>query len=327
MRVLMINSDEVVSLLEMADVMGAIEMAFHEKGLGRVQMPPKSYLFFERHNGDLRTMPAYFDHMDIAAVKVVNVHPDNPSHDMPTIMGTILLVDTPTGAVKAILDGTMITAMRTGAAGGVAARHLARPNSRTVGIIGAGAQAKNQLRALVEVLPVLESARVTDRNMEVANAFAEEMSLNLGMDITACVEVEDTVTDADVVVTVTPSRIPLVMDEWISDGTHINAIGADAPGKQELDPQLLMRSRILVDDWEQAIHCGEINVPYAEGVIGFGDIAGELGDVVTGRIEGRRDEREITVFVSTGLALQDAAVADLVYRKARERGWGTSVLL
>ena len=323
MRTLLLTDKDIRRLLSMKEVIEAVELAFKEKGLGRVQMPPKPYIFYSKYNGDLRVMPSYLEELEISAVKVVNVHPDNPvKYKLPTVMATIILVDPKNGAPIAIMGGTWITAMRTGAAGGVAAKYLARPDSRVIGIIGAGVQARTQLMALKEVLEEIEEVRVTDIVKAARERYAREMGEKLGLDVKAVDNAKKAVEGADIVVTVTPSREPIVKSEWIRPGVHINAIGADAPGKEELDPELLKRAKIVVDDLEQASHSGEINVPLAKGIITKEDIWAELGDVVAGLKPGRTSPDDITIFDSTGLAIQDAVTAALAYKKALEKGIG-----
>ncbi|NOZ58501.1 MAG: alanine dehydrogenase [Euryarchaeota archaeon] len=317
MRILWLSGREMEALLEMGEVIAAVEEAFREHGLGRVQMPPKVYLYFEK--GDLRAMPAYIPSLDRAGVKIVNVHPENPSQGLPTVMASYVLVSPATGQPLAVMNATYLTDARTGAAGAIAAKYLARQDSRTLGLVGAGRQARAQLLAIAELFD-LERVLVASRTLSSAERFAEEMGKELGVDIKAC-EVREAC-GADIVTTTTPSRKPVVRDEWIREGTHINAIGADAPGKQELDPKILRRAKIVVDAWEQAKHSGEINVPLRERQLFREDIHAELGEVVAGKKPGRESDEEITVFDSTGLAIQDVAAAALAYRLARERGIG-----
>ena len=328
MRTLLLTDKDMRRLLSMREVIEAVELAFREKGLGRVQMPPKPYIFYSRYNGDLRVMPSYLEELEISAVKVVNVHPDNPvKYKLPTVMATIILVDPKSGAPIAIMGGTWITAMRTGAAGGVAVKYLARPDSRIIGIIGAGVQARTQLMALKEVLGEIEEVRVTDIVKAARERYAKEMSEKLGLNVKAVDSVRETVEGADIVVTVTPVRRPIVKNEWIRPGVHINAIGADAPGKEELDPEILKRAKIVVDDFEQACHSGEVNVPLTKGIISKEDIYAELGEIIVGKKPGRLSDDEITIFDSTGLAIQDLATATLVYKKAKASNLGFEVEL
>ena len=326
MKVLFLSRREVEGLASMREVIEAVEAAFRAKGKERTQMPPKLYVFFKKYGGDFRTMPAYLEDLDAAGAKVVNVHPDNPERGLPTVMATILLLDPATGAPIAVMDGKWITDMRTGAGGGVAAKHLARKNSRVVSSVGAGAQARTQILALNEVLP-LEEVRIYDIRYENAERLGTEIRSKLGLTTVVVKSVEEAVVGADVIATTTPVREPIVKDEWISPGVHINAIGADAPGKQELDPRILKRAKIVVDDREQAFHSGEVNVPLSEGIIKEDDVYADIGEIVTGKKKGRVSEDEITIFDSTGLAIQDIATAWMIYKKAKEAGVGTEVEL
>lgn len=326
MKTLLLTENQVKKLLTMEEVMQAVELAFAEKGLNRAQMPPKLYIFYQKYNGDLRAMPSYLEGLDISAVKVVNVHPDNRSKfNLPTVMATVILIDPKIGAPVAIMGGTWITDIRTGAAGGVAAKYLARKDSKIVGFVGAGAQAKTQLMALLSLYGHLEEVRVWSRTKETREGFVAEMKTQFAEKVSRIIpveRVEDAVRRADIIATITPSRAPIVMNDWISPGTHINCIGADAPGKQELDPAILQRTKIVVDDWDQASHSGEINVPLSRGLLKPKDIWSGIGEIVAGLKQGRTDNNEITAFVSTGLAIQDAVTANIAYKKAVANGIG-----
>lgn len=272
-------------------------------------------------------MPAYLEEFDAAGMKIVNSHPRNPAkYGLPSVMATILLLDPKTGAPLAIMDGTWITNMRTGAASGVATKYLARKNSHVVAMIGAGTQAKTQLIAMNSVLDVRE-VRVVDKVPERAEKYAEEMRAQLGIDIEAKGQTKEAIEGSDVVITATPAREPIVMNEWISKGMHINAIGADAPGKQELDPRILKRAKIVVDDREQAFHGGEVNVALSEGQVREDNIYADIAEIIIGKRLGRTSDEEITIFDSTGLAIQDIATAWMVYQKAREMGKGVEAEL
>lgn len=327
MEVLLLTDNEVKSLLSMNEVMREVELAFKEKGLGRVQMPAKNYLFYKEYNGDLRTMPSYLEELNISAVKIVNVHPENQmKYNLPTVMAVIVLIDPKNGAPIAIMGGTRITDMRTGAAGGIAAKYLAKKSSKKVGLVGAGAQARTQLMALFEVYKKLE-IRVWSRKKETKRKFVAEASSTYGSfcDITPVDTLNEAVIGSDIIVTTTPSRQPLIMDHMVSAGMHFNCIGADAPGKEELDPNILKKSKIIIDDWEQASHSGEINVPLSQGVITRKNVWAEIGEVIAGLKYGRKRPEEITLFTSTGLAVQDAVTARIAYDKAIKKGIGQFV--
>ncbi|MEM4035475.1 MAG: alanine dehydrogenase [Fervidicoccaceae archaeon] len=325
---LIISDEEVRSLVSVEDAMEPVETAFREKALGRAQMPPKVYLFYRKYDGDLRVMPSYLEELEVSAVKIVNVHVNNRRLGLPTVMAVVVLVEPATGFPLCIMGGSWLTAVRTGAAGGVAAKYLARPDSEVLAFIGAGTQARTQLEALRLVLRELREVRVYDVSKEAAEKFSSFAStIAEGARVVICDSPRAAVEEADLVVTATPSRKPIVSDEWVRKGTHFNCVGADAPGKQELDPRILLRAKIVVDDVEQAIHSGEINVPFSEGILRREHIYGELGEVVAGLKRGRESEDEITVFASTGLAVQDAVTAKLVYDRARSRGLGRALRL
>jgi ornithine cyclodeaminase/alanine dehydrogenase len=314
MRLLFLDAQAVQSLMAMPQIIEAVHAAFVAYGRGEARMPPKVYL--DVPDGDFRAMPAYV--AGAAGVKWVNVHPQNPTrYNLPTVMALIIYSDPATGAPLAVLDGTIITRYRTGAAAAVATRALARPDASTIGLIGCGGQAEAHLLALTTVLAP-RRVYLADKRREAAERLAARFP-HLDCQV---VDVERAC-QADVLSTLTPAREPFVRLAWLRPGCHINAMGADAPGKQELETEVLLAARVFVDDWEQASHSGEINVPYSQGRLT--EVAGSLPDLLCGRIAGRRSDTEITVFDSTGLALQDVAVARLVYDAAARAGTGTTV--
>lgn len=288
--------------LDLNQVNRAVEAAFADHGNGRFQMPPKLYVTLPQ--GDFRTMPAHLPSLGIAGVKIVSVHPDNPARGLPTVMALTILLDIPTGKPEAIINTTQLTDMRTGAAGAVACKYLAPNKEIVMGLVGTGRQAQAQVAAIAQELTIRE-INVWSRNPVHAERFTPGVQ---GIDCHSTTI--ERACDCDVLVTTTPSREPLVMSEWVHEGTHINAIGADAPGKEELDPALLSRASVFVDDPAQAVHSGEINVPIRKGLFRKEDIAGTLGEVVIGK-KGRKRQDEITIFDSTGLAIQDLAIAKI----------------
>ncbi|KXS43283.1 MAG: alanine dehydrogenase [Methanolobus sp. T82-4] len=325
MDILWLDQSDVKSVLDMSSTLSAVESGFREHGLKKVQMPPKSYLYFTEHNGDLRTMPSFMEEQDISGVKIVNVHPDNREKGLPTVMAVVVLNSTETGAPLAVMDGSYLTDMRTGAAGGVATKYLARRDSRVVGMVGVGDQARTQLLAISEVMDI-DEVKITSRKPSSCDSFEKEMKQAVNCDFTRKGSIED-VCDCDVLVTTTPVRSPIVRSEWVRDGTHINAIGADAMGKQELESSLLKRSKVIVDDIVQASHSGEVNVSISSGAFSETDIYAELGEIVAGTKPGRESDEEITIFDSTGLAVQDLVTANMVYEKALEKGIGRKLPL
>jgi len=323
-EVLIIPDSQARRLLNMEETIETVEQVFREKGYGRTQMPPKMYLTFDEYRGDVRVMPSFLQTMDSAGVKIVNVHPDNPAKfGLPTVMAVIVLVDPKNGLVSSIMDGAYITSMRTGAAAAVATKYLARKDSKVLGLVGAGVQARTQLMALSRVLPDLEEVRVWSLPESTIDAFIDEQKKLYSFGFNRCRSCEDCVAGSDVVSTVTPATTPMVPFGSVSKGTHINAMGADAPGKEELDPRVLLNAKVVVDDMLQAIHSGEINVPISKGVLRESDIYGELSEIVTGTKKGRESDSEVTIFDSTGLSLLDVSAATIVYKRARRENVGT----
>lgn len=314
LKTILLSREEIEKQLSMTEVLEVVENAFKLKARGEAIMPCKIYLDLPQYHGDFRAMPAYID--GSAGMKWVSVYPDNRRYNLPAVMALIILSDPNDSYPLAIMDGTHITNMRTAAAGGVAAKYLARKNSSVIGMIGAGKQAETQLLAINEVLPEIKEVKVFSLSLEMSRKFAREMGDRL--DLNFCpVETVEAAADADVVVTTTYATSPVVLKRHIKPGTHINAIGADAEGKQELEAALLSGARVIIDDLEQACHSGEINVPLSRGQITVEDIYCSLGEVVAGMKKGRENDAEITIFDSTGLAIQDIVCAKLAYEKAR----------
>jgi alanine dehydrogenase len=295
--------------LDIGLVNRAVESAFADHGRGEVQMPPKLYVTLPA--GDFRTMPAYLPSLGIAGVKIVNVHPGNPAQSLPTVMALTVILDIGTGEPTAVINATRLTDMRTGAAGAVASKYLSPKKEIVLGVVGTGRQAEAQVAAISRELKIRE-IRIWGRNPEHVRKFADRF-----MEYPCTAHTVEKVCDCDVLVTTTPSRAPIVKDEWIHEGTHINAIGADAPGKEELDPAILRRAQVFVDDPAQAVHSGEINVPIRSGVFLEADIAGTLGELVIGKKQ-RKSPEAITVFDSTGLAIQDLAIAKIAMQHGRK---------
>ena len=315
LKILYLNRSDIEDLVNIKEVIDVVETSFKKYGLDQVQMPPKMYLYFKKYNGDLRIMPSEIVGMDTSGVKIVNVHPNNREINLPTVMATIVLNSKETGQPLSIMEGGLITDLRTGAAGAIAAKYLSRKNSEVAGFVGLGNQARTQLEALVKVRDI-KTVKIFDTNGKTQYSFFEWAKEKFrDIYIVWKNSIED-VCDCDILTTITPVRSPIVKMKWIKPGTHINAIGADAKGKQELDPVILTRSKLVIDDFAQASHSGEINVPLSEGKISAMHIHTTLGQIACGREEGRENDEEITVFDSTGLAIQDLAVANMVYKKA-----------
>jgi alanine dehydrogenase len=321
----LLTQADVERLIDIPTALRVVAGAFIAHSRGRVVMPAKVYLPLA-DGSDFRAMPAWIQQPSACGIKWVNVHPKNPRRGLPTVMALVILNDPATGFPLAVMDGTSITKIRTAAAAGVAARVLSRRDAKVAALIGCGAQALWQLRVLA-VVRRLRDVRVWGAAAGEAVAFIRRARRHVGARMAPARSVREAVDGADLVVTLTPSREPLVQREWIGPGTHINAIGADGPGKQELDGRLLHDAVVVVDEIEQAVHGGEVNVPIARGEFSASDIHATLGDVLTGKADGRRSADQITIFDSTGIAVHDIALAHAVHRLALRRRLGRTVRL
>jgi alanine dehydrogenase len=316
-----LRASDLNGTLDMRDVLALIERAFAERGLGRTEMPPKSYLHFPDHEGVLLIMPGNLPQMNQAAVKLINVHTRNPvDYGLPTLIATVVLISPDTGEPMCIMDGTYVTGMRTGAVSGVATKFLARKDARVLGIVGAGFQGPFQLDGVRHSMQV-EMVLVTDLIPERARKLAETAA-GYGLKARACETVEEVVRGCDVLVTATPSDRPIVKNEWVHEGMHINCVGTYAKGKQEIEGAILKRAMVVVDDWEQASHAGEINVPLSRGEFDRSGVYAELPEIVAGLKPGRTDDAAITVFDTTGLAIQDVVTAWKAFEVAEQRNLG-----
>jgi len=322
-RTLILNRSEIKRLVNIREAIKATEEAFKEYGRSRVLMPAKIYLHLDKYCGDFRAMPAFVEKLDKCTLKWVSVYPNNRKFSLPAVMAINILSDPRNGFPLCIMDGTCSTGLRTGAAGGVAAKYLARPDSRVVAIIGAGAQARTQLASILEIFKIRE-VKVWDRNPAAAKKFIKDMkrpklTLNVAKTIKECVS------DSDIIVTTTPARKPLLKLQWLKKDAHINAIGADAKGKQELELAILKKAKVIVDSWEQASHSGEINVAVKKGAIRKKNIYADIGQIVSGKKRGRTKKDKITVFDSTGLGIQDVAISNLIYKVALKKRVGRKI--
>ncbi len=322
-KTLILSRTDMMGLLTPAEYNAGVEQAYRMHGEGRYFMEPKGHIVLDKYPGEWEAMPSYIEEPEAAACKWVSIREQNRARfDLPTVFSILIYTHPETGFPLAICDGSHHTMMRTGSAAAVSAKWLARKDSKRLAIVGAGHMAEGVLATCNEVFDWTD-VRVWSRSQATLDHFlAAEQPKYPDLTITTSTKLEDVVPDADVVVTVTPARGPIVRDEWIAPGTHIAAVGADKDGDQELDPKILQRARIFVDDIRQCRTDGEINVPLQQGLLVEGDIAGEIGEVVAGKKEGRTSHDEITVFDSTGIALQDSATIPLEYERAVAAGVG-----
>jgi ornithine cyclodeaminase/alanine dehydrogenase len=329
---LVLTRAEVASLLDMAATIDALEEGFRQLALGNVVMPQRAATSIGPHNGLHLSMPAFVGGADeepgTLSIKIVTVYGDNPAkHGLPTIQGVILLHDARTGSPLALMDAEDVTAMRTGAVGGLAARYLAREDAKRVTLFGAGALAPGQLEAMCVVRPI-EEALVVTRTGDKDGEFCAHMADKLGIEIAATRDVAGAVESADIICTATNSQTPLFDGELVQPGTHISAVGAYHTGMRELDTTTIRRGRVFVDHHEAAqSEAGDIMIPVHGGEISYGHVAGDLGALVMGDVIGRSSRSEITVFKSVGLAMQDAVTVQRIYEAAMAQGVGREIEL
>jgi ornithine cyclodeaminase/alanine dehydrogenase len=325
--ILALSRAEIGKTLEMPAVIAAVEQAHAALSTGGAAQAERATVEVPGCTTLLVPMTAAISSQSVAGVKLLTDTPANAARQLPVQQSTVLLVDPETGACEAILDGPALTLFRTAAASAVATRHLARSGSRTLGLVGAGAQARAHLEALACVMTI-DRVVVWSRTKERVEAFAAYARERVG-DVVVAEGPERVVREADVLCTLTPSREPIVRGEWFTPGLHVNAVGAPPrPDHREIDSAGIARSRVVVDSYDVVRReSGDVLIPLAEGVITADHFATELGDVVAGVRPGRRTDADITLYDSVGLGLQDMAAARLAVDAARRTGLGVELRL
>ena len=303
----------------------SIESAFAALATRPVAMPPILRLDIPEHRGEVDVKTAYVPGLDGFAIKVSPGFFDNPLLGLPSLNGLMILLSTRTGLVDALLlDNGYLTDVRTAAAGAVAARHLARPDSAVAAILGAGMQARLQLEALTLVRPIRE-ARIWARDAAKAAATARDLTTRLGFSVTAVEDPAAAVRGADIVVTTTPAERPILMADWLQPGQHITAMGADSEHKNEIDPAAFARVTYVADRLSQTRRLGELHHAIAAGIVSADKSFAELGEVIAGTATGRTRPDEITLADLTGTGVQDTAIANLALARARDARAGRPI--
>lgn len=324
-------------VLKLSDVISTVEEVYRLKAMGETAVFPLVFHEFEPGVADMDIKSGWLKGSDIFGLKVVSWFGENVKKNLPALIGTVLVMDAKTGAPQGILDGSHITGIRTGAAGAIGAKLLARKNAKTLMVVGAGHVATFQVAATLTLLPDIEKVYVYDGlSQENAERFAVSMPgvLAENFEIKDCKAVFEAVADlpaatagSDIIITVTPSKEPIIRKEWVKPGTHFSCIGADMSGKEEIEAEIFENARVFTDDTPQCINVGEIEIPVKKGILKESDIAGEIGEILTGKTCGRENEEQITVFDATGTALLDLLTAKLALSKASELGLGETVNL
>ena len=320
MAIIVLNQSEVEHLLDMEGCIEAMAGILEALARGELFQPLRSIAFPPGESSGIGLMPAHRSGADAAyALKTICLFPDNPKRGLDAHQGTVTLFSGETGEVRALMNASAITAIRTAAVSAVATRLLAREDASELAIVGSGVQGRSHIEAMRAVKP-WERIRVASRTHKHAQAVAEETGAE------AVESVEEAVRGADVVVTATNSREPVLRHEWLKPGAHVNAVGSSIPKARELDTATIVASSLFVDRRESTLNeAGDYLVPFQEGAIGPDHIKAEIGEVLIGKHPGRTAPDELTVFKSLGLAVEDLAAAEYVVRRAQETGAGTTV--
>jgi ornithine cyclodeaminase len=327
MSVLFLNREDVASLLPYGECIEVMADALAALARGEAFQPLRSSHWLPDRRGLLVAMPGGLlgGSDDVVGLKVLTVFPGNAAHGEESHQGAVLLFDAERGRPLAFLDAASITAIRTAAVSALATRLLAREDAGDLALLGTGVQASTHLAALREVRP-LRRVRVWSRDPANARRFAAEESARHGLTVEPAASARAAVDGADLICTVSAAVEPILLGEWIAPGAHVNAVGACTPDARELDTAAVVRARLFVDRRESALHePGEILTPLREGAITEDHIAGEIGELLLGKVTGRRTADEVTLFESLGITVEDLAAARHIYRRALEQGRGVSL--
>lgn len=334
MRAKVLNKEEIMQVIEMKPTIEAVERVYTLKCQGETVVWPTTFYVFEEGNSDMDIKSGYLPGEKIFGHKTVSFFGSNRDKGLPTLVGIINVFDAATGCLLGILEGAYITGVRTGAAGAIGAKYLARKDSETLFILGAGNQAAYQIAACITEFPKLKKVYVADViNPENAERFVAGISARLkeefgidasSIDFSAAKDLSEAVPDSDIVITVTPSRAPVIKKEWVRPGMHFSCIGSDAEGKEEIEPEIFENAKVFVDDPYHCVEAGEIEIPIKKGILSE-DAITEIGSVILGQSKGRTSEDDITVFDATGMALLDIAAAKVALDLAEEKGLGTDI--
>jgi len=325
MKTRLLSRKDIESFFTMRMCVEAVERAFADLAQGNATMPQRTPIAMAEQHGVALFMPAYIKSLGALGAKVVTVYKENVSkHGLPTVLGTIILLDEATGFPVALMDGGYLTAMRTGAVSGVASKYMARPDAKVAAIFGTGVQAFTQVLGVHETRPLTKLLAYSVDSAEVRKGFADRITAKIGVPVALVDDPAAAVAQSDIVILATSSAAPIVNGGWFRPGTHINGIGSHAPAMRELDSLTVQRSRVVCD---QASACkaeaGDLMIPAQAGEWGWEKVAGDLGDVITGKVPGRTSKEEITLFKSVGLAVQDLSAARAVFDEAVKQGIGT----
>jgi alanine dehydrogenase len=324
---LVLSEKQVQSLIDIAELISTLEKAHVQYSTGKAVMPVRLVVPLPQIQGRITSMPGFLHEDKALGMKVVTYFQENPKRDLPAILGTILLFSTETGKLIAVMDGSYITAIRTACASAMATKVLANTKTPVLGILGAGVQARAHIQALTQVRK-MDRIKIYSPSGTSAAAIKKDLEPALKIAIDVAGSAENAVRDADLVVTGSTSREPVIQSAWLKTGVHINAVGSHRPDYREIDGATMARAKVVVDSREAIMaECGDILLAITEKSISENHIHGEIGEILAGTKPGRDSASEVTLYKSVGIAIQDVATANLVYRKAQERGVGTNVAI
>lgn len=322
-----LSGKQIRSAIEMKDIIEAMELAFVELSTGNPEMPIRAHISIKEPEGTALFMPSYMKASEMIGIKTVTLFEDNRKNGLPYIQGMVCLFDGNNGTPRAVLDGMTITALRTGAASGLATSLLSRKDSTICTIFGGGVQGRTQLEAVCAVRDITKAV-IYDALPITAEKFAKEMGEQLGIKIVVAKTSKEAVKDADIICCATIAETPVFDDQDLPAGVHINAVGSYKPHVQEVPEEMVLRSRLYVDHRESALEeTGDLIIPIEKGVLTKEHIVAEIGEVAAGKAPGRMSDSEITFFKTVGVAVQDLAAATIILQRAEELGVGTMVEL
>lgn len=325
-NILVLSGDDLKQALDMPSCINEVEKAFGAVSKNEVDVPIRTAINMAADNAVSLYMPAYHGGTSRAAVKTVMVNKDNPSKGLPLIHAMVTVFDSATGVPLSIMDGEMVTAMRTGAASGLATKLLSRKDSKIVAIFGSGAQGKTQLEAVCAVRDI-KKAYIFDRDLEKAEEFAKKMSEKLNIEAVAATDMAD-LSQADIICTATSSPTPVFADELLKPGVHINGVGSYKPDMAEIPFETTKRGTLFVDQRAGCLaEAGDLVQGIAAGEFTADIVHGEIGELSLGLVSGRTSDEEITIFKTVGVAAQDVFTAALALNRAKELGLGQTIVL
>jgi alanine dehydrogenase len=322
---LVLSEKEVRRLIDVEELIDALERAHIQFSTGKAVMPVRQVVPLPEIKGRITSMPAYLSEDHALGMKVVTFFQENPNKNLPAILATIHLYSAATGKLEAVMDGTYITAIRTACASAVATKALANPNTPVLGVLGAGVQADSHIRALCKVREI-KSIKVYSPSGKSARKLKEELEPVVKIKIDPVKTAEEAVRDTDLLVTATTAKEPIVNCDWLKPGVHINAVGSHRPDLREIDGATIKRAKVFVDSRDAIMaECGDVLLAIKEGAITESHASIEIGEVLAGKKSGRTKPEEVTLYKSVGIAIQDVAAAQLVYRKALRENAGVNV--